>query len=107
MRKKNSRTKTKIEETVNLESLLNEVLVKLHNICYPIEIIQEIPVSFKWISQKDTDFTVHFRGESEEYVLTFSLDDITIKSSEELSEMILKDSKILVKEVHNEQTAST
>jgi len=98
MRKKNSRTKTKIEETSSLDSRLNDIIVKLDNICYSIDNIQGIPVMFMYISQRDTDFTAHFKGNSREYVLTFSLNDINIKSSEELLEIILKDSKILEKE---------
>lgn len=101
MRKKNSKTKTKIEDTADLEVPLNTIIVKLQNICLPIENIQGVPVRFVWVSQHDKQFSVHFKSASkEEYALYFDVNDVIIKSSEELTEDILKKSKVLEKIDH-------
>ena len=103
MRKKGSKTKTKKEDTIDLEIPLKIIVKKLHDVCYPIEYINKIPVRFKYASQHEKNFTVHFKSESEEYVLTFSQDDIIIKTVEELVEMVLKDAKKKVKEEHHHE----
>lgn len=98
---KSRKSKIEKQEKYQLEFYLNDIVKKLHNVCYLVENIKQVPVSFMHISQHEDNFTVFFKSATEKYMLKLNAEDINIMESNQLFNLILEQSKIEIDQLVN------